>query len=88
MEYKAESLGEVVDANRLVSSSYEIFFRVDLEYAKLCSTTLDSSAISRFFSVALSLAASDTTCDPPAVQAPADRGAWHTGERQYVRKPN
>ncbi len=48
MEYKAESLGEVVDANRLVSSSYEIFFRVDLEYAKLCSTTLDSSAIHKF----------------------------------------
>ena len=47
-KYKPESLGEVVDGNRLVSSVYKIPFRTDLEYEKLCTQQLTASDVKKF----------------------------------------
>ena len=43
-----ESLGEVVDANRLVSSVYNIPFRTDLDYEVICTEELTPKQLKKF----------------------------------------
>jgi len=46
--HKPESLGEVMDGNRLVSTPYELRFREDKDHAKLCDKALTKKDLASF----------------------------------------
>jgi len=46
--HKPESLGEVIDGNRLVSTPYELRFREDKDHAKLCEKTMNAKDLASF----------------------------------------
>ena len=48
VHHKPETLGEVVDGNRLVTSAYELDFRVDRDFAKLCTKKLTHDDLEKF----------------------------------------
>ena len=47
-EHKPENLGEVLDANRLVTTPYDVSFRVDRDNEKLCSKMLEQEDLKSF----------------------------------------
>lgn len=47
-EYKLEDLGEVLEGDRLVTSPYELKFRVDVENVELCKKKLSAKDIEKF----------------------------------------
>jgi hypothetical protein len=48
MIHKPESLGEVVEGNRLVKTNYSIQFRTDREATSLCTRQLNAEDLERF----------------------------------------
>ena len=47
-EYKTEGLGEVLEGDRLVTTPYDIRFRVDKENELLCSRQLNDRDLAKF----------------------------------------
>eukprot|EP00891_Asterochloris_glomerata_P007011 jgi/Astpho2/7011/Aster-01865 len=48
LEHKPETLGEVVDGNRLINTLYDITFKQDKEHTVLCSKQLTQSEVAKF----------------------------------------
>eukprot|EP00884_Botryococcus_braunii_P021685 jgi/Botrbrau1/81/Bobra.0022s0071.1 len=48
LKHKPETLGEVVDGNRLIATPYDLSFKVDKEHAVLCTKTLEAKEIQQF----------------------------------------
>lgn len=47
LQHKPESLGEVVDGNRLINTSYDIHFKQDVPEQRLCTLTLKRDDLSK-----------------------------------------
>ena len=48
LEHKLETLGEVVDGNRLVKTPYELTFRVERDHTILCNKDLTTKELKKF----------------------------------------
>ncbi|KAA6422087.1 MAG: phagocytic receptor 1b-like [Trebouxia sp. A1-2] len=48
LEHKPETLGEVVDGNRLMNTPYDLSFRADRDHVSLCSRQLTQNEIQKF----------------------------------------
>ena len=57
LKHKPETLGEVVDGNRLIHTPYELNFRVERDHTVLCTKELSGKDLKRFRKVVLTLRA-------------------------------
>lgn len=51
LQHKPESLGEVVDGNRLINTSYDIHFRQDVQQLRLCTLQLKQEDLAKLRNV-------------------------------------